>query len=75
MSYLQTLANSPPIQGEKWSSQPSSELSASEVCLAVEKVEENEIKWEKTKAAGKTPAQDFINGEDIFSNSACLGLL
>ena len=38
-------------------------------------MEENEIKWEKTKAAGKTPAQDFINGEDIFSNSACLGLL
>ena len=29
-------------------------------------MEEKERKWEKKKAAGKTPAQDFINGEDVF---------
>ena len=66
MSYLQTLDSSPPLQGEKWSSQPSSELLASKVCLAAEKVEEKERKWEKRKAAGKTPAHNFINGEDLF---------
>ena len=34
------------------------------VCLVAEKVKEKERKWEKRKAVGKTPAQDFINGED-----------
>ena len=34
----------------------SSELSSSEGCLVAEKIKEKERKWEKRKAAGKTPA-------------------
>ena len=35
------------------------------MCLTTEKVKEKERKWEKRKETRKTPAQDFINGEDI----------
>ena len=65
ISHLQTLASSPPLQGDKRSSQPSSELSSSEGCLVAEKIKEKERKWEKRKAMGKTPAQYFINGKKL----------
>ena len=56
VSYLQTLASSPPLQGENRSSQPSLELSSSEVCLEAEKMRESEGKWSRRKEAGKLKA-------------------
>ena len=55
---LKPLPNSPPLQGEKQSSQPSSELSSSG-CLVAEKRRESEGKWrenEKEREKGKLKA-------------------
>ena len=49
---LKPLPSSPPLQVEKRSSQPSSELSSSG-CLVVEKGRENERKWRESAKSGR----------------------
>ena len=70
--YLKSKANSPLLQGEKRSSQPSSELSSLEGCLAAEKVEERERKWSNRKRGERAesfpPKRNFFNEKRCFNN-------
>ena len=58
-----SLPSSPPLQGEKWSIQPSSELLSLKGCLTAEKMEKKEKKMREKESSGKTPAQSLFSAK------------